>query len=57
MALDYKRIKALCFDIDGTLRDTDDQYVAKLEKILSPLKVIVSKEKIASLLNSPETTL
>lgn len=30
MALEIDRIKAICFDIDGTLSDTDDQFVAKL---------------------------
>jgi phosphoglycolate phosphatase-like HAD superfamily hydrolase len=27
MSLDLTRIRALCFDVDGTLSDTDDQYV------------------------------
>jgi N-acetyl-D-muramate 6-phosphate phosphatase len=30
MALDIPRIKALCFDVDGTLSDTDDYYAQKL---------------------------
>ena len=30
MALEINRIRALCYDIDGTLRDTDDQLVADL---------------------------
>jgi len=30
MALDLPRIKALCFDVDGTLSDTDDLYVHKV---------------------------
>lgn len=29
MTLDIPRIKALCFDVDGTLSDTDDLYVHK----------------------------
>ena len=29
MSLDIKRIQALCFDVDGTLSDTDDYYVNK----------------------------
>ena len=32
MALDIPRIKALCFDVDGTLSDTDDVYVQKVER-------------------------
>lgn len=32
MALDITRIKALCFDVDGTLSDTDDLYVHKVSR-------------------------
>jgi N-acetyl-D-muramate 6-phosphate phosphatase len=32
MALDISRIKALCFDVDGTLSDTDDYYAQKIVK-------------------------
>lgn len=32
MALDISRIKALCFDVDGTLSDTDDLYVHKIAR-------------------------
>ena len=31
MSLDLTRIKALCFDVDGTLSDTDDLYAQKVE--------------------------
>lgn len=34
MSLDIQRIRGLCFDIDGTLSDTDDQLVAKLARLL-----------------------
>ncbi len=34
MALDIPRIKALCFDVDGTLSDTDDQYAQKIVDLL-----------------------
>jgi N-acetyl-D-muramate 6-phosphate phosphatase len=30
MSLDVSRIKALCFDVDGTLSDTDDYYAQKI---------------------------
>jgi N-acetyl-D-muramate 6-phosphate phosphatase len=30
MSLEISRIKALCFDVDGTLSDTDDLYMAKV---------------------------
>jgi len=32
MTLDISRIKALCFDVDGTLSDTDDLYVHKISR-------------------------
>jgi phosphoglycolate phosphatase-like HAD superfamily hydrolase len=34
MPLDISRIKALCFDVDGTLSDTDDYYAQKIVKFL-----------------------
>jgi HAD superfamily hydrolase (TIGR01509 family) len=36
MALEHSRITALCFDVDGTLSDTDDQFVENLTRLLSP---------------------
>jgi phosphoglycolate phosphatase-like HAD superfamily hydrolase len=33
MALDLERIRALCFDVDGTLSDTDDVYVQKVVRL------------------------
>lgn len=37
MALDIERVRALCFDVDGTLRDTDDEYVNRLAGYLSKI--------------------
>jgi HAD superfamily hydrolase (TIGR01549 family) len=34
MSLDLTRIKALCFDVDGTLSDTDDLYAGKVRYFL-----------------------
>ncbi len=34
MSLDLSRIRALCFDVDGTLSDTDDMYVKKVARYL-----------------------
>jgi N-acetyl-D-muramate 6-phosphate phosphatase len=34
MPLDVARIKALCFDVDGTLSDTDDLYVRKISRFV-----------------------
>ena len=39
MPLDISRIKALCFDVDGTLSDTDDQFKRKIERLLTPVKI------------------
>ncbi len=49
MTIYKNRINSICFDIDGTLRDTDDQYTAKLKKMFSPLKLFISDEKISYL--------
>lgn len=37
MTLDIPRIKALCFDVDGTLSDTDDLYVHKVARFFPRL--------------------
>ena len=37
MPLDVARVKALCFDVDGTLNDTDDQMVSTVTKWFKPL--------------------
>ena len=34
MALDLTRIRALCFDVDGTISDTDDHIVAQLAGLI-----------------------
>ena len=36
MTLDVSRIKGLCFDVDGTLSDTDDYYAQKIVRFLPP---------------------
>ncbi len=41
--LDISRIKALCFDVDGTLSDTDNQFVEKLVRLLSPVRFLFPK--------------
>jgi HAD superfamily hydrolase (TIGR01549 family) len=35
MALDLVRIRALCFDVDGTIADTDDHLVAQLAGLIA----------------------
>jgi len=39
--LNSDRIKAVCFDIDGTLCDTDDQFVENIVHIFGPLKALL----------------
>jgi HAD superfamily hydrolase (TIGR01549 family) len=34
MTLDRSRVRALCFDVDGTLSDTDDLYAQKVARFL-----------------------
>jgi phosphoglycolate phosphatase-like HAD superfamily hydrolase len=41
MPLDISRIRALCFDVDGTLSDTDDRYVQKLASWLQPIRFLL----------------
>ena len=41
MPLDLSRIQAICFDIDGTLRDTDDQYALRLAHWLWPVRAVL----------------
>lgn len=38
MSLDKSRIRAICFDVDGTLRDTDDQYAATFSRWLRRIR-------------------
>ena len=40
-ALDISRIQAICFDLDGTLVDTDEKYVARASRLLRPLSHIL----------------
>jgi HAD superfamily hydrolase (TIGR01549 family) len=40
MPLHVSRIHALCFDVDGTLSDTDDLFVQKLERLLRPFRFL-----------------
>lgn len=40
MALDLSRVRALCFDVDGTIADTDDHLVAKLAATLDAIPLV-----------------
>ena len=41
MSLEISRIHALCFDVDGTLSDTDDRFVQKLASWLRPFSFLL----------------
>jgi N-acetyl-D-muramate 6-phosphate phosphatase len=47
MPLDIHRIRALCFDVDGTLSDTDDYYVNKFSSWFRHLPLVHDRERAA----------
>ncbi len=48
MPLDLARIRAVCFDVDGTLSDTDNLWVSRLEQALRPLRGLFPQREIQS---------
>jgi phosphoglycolate phosphatase-like HAD superfamily hydrolase len=44
--VDRSRIQAICFDIDGTLVDTDDQFVLRLVKVLTPFRYLFPQRDV-----------
>jgi len=40
MPLQVSRVHAICFDVDGTLSDTDDMMVAQLAELLKPFHML-----------------
>lgn len=40
MAFNPSRVRAILFDLDGTLADTDDAYIERAAKMLGPLKAL-----------------
>ncbi len=44
MPFDPKRIHGLCFDVDGTLSDTDDLFVRRLVHWLTPFKFLFANQ-------------
>ncbi len=46
MAIDPTRIKAICFDVDGTLSDTDDLWVSSFVKRLHFMRHLFPKQDI-----------
>lgn len=45
MSFDAARVQAICFDVDGTLSDTDDLWVAQIENRLRGLKLFLSDKE------------
>lgn len=46
MPLELQKIRALCFDVDGTLSDTDDVYTQKVLRFLPP-SLFKDRERLA----------
>ena len=46
MPIDLERVKAICFDIDGTLNDTDNQFVLKLVRLFSPMGLLIGNQTV-----------
>lgn len=40
MTFNSSRVRGICFDIDGTLSDTDDLFVHRLNNLLKPIRFI-----------------
>jgi len=64
MSLDVNRVQAICFDVDGTLRDTDDQFVAKISDWLAFIRFLLpgrnptmTARRLVMKLESPATTI
>jgi N-acetyl-D-muramate 6-phosphate phosphatase len=49
MSLDLTRVRALCFDVDGTIADTDDHLVAQLAAVLDAVPLVSGRraERVA----------
>lgn len=47
MSLDIQRIQAVCFDLDGTLSDTDDYYVNKFSSWAHHIPIVRNPERAA----------
>ena len=47
MSLAAARVRALCFDVDGTLSDSDDYYVAQIAAHMKRLRVVPHPQRTA----------
>lgn len=46
MPLQLSNIHAICFDMDGTLSDTDDVYVQRVARILHPIRTYFPRQDV-----------
>lgn len=49
MTVDLSRVRALCFDVDGTIADTDDHLVAQIAAVLDRMPLVSGRraERVA----------
>lgn len=47
MPLNVERIQAICFDVDGTLSDTDDVLQERLIRLLQPLHFLFPRREVS----------
>ncbi len=47
MPLNAEKIRAICFDVDGTLSDTDDVMQQRLERLLRPMRFLFRDQDAA----------
>ena len=46
MTLDLSRVRALCFDVDGTIADTDDHIVTQLAALIDTLPLVCGRRAV-----------
>ncbi len=44
MPFDAARVRAILFDVDGTLADTDDEYIRRAARLMGPLKLLFPRQ-------------
>jgi len=47
MPLNVEKIQAICFDVDGTLSDTDDVMLEKIARLLKPFHFLFPKQEVS----------
>ena len=44
MPFDAAQVQAILFDVDGTLADTDDEYIRRAARLMGPLKRLFPRQ-------------